>query len=162
MSRPNIEVVPLREAAAILGIKVRAAEGALRHAGIRSGYPRVAVEWLRDHRPGPGARTDKRAAMDPMIDTYSLDNLTGPDADMRDALWAAGIQIDSTHPDGDGRVAFEIPTADGVGIVLGGEPSDEDPDGTWWIARRNDNESFLYEGGDLPGCVAAVAQATSH
>jgi hypothetical protein len=56
--RPDIPVVPLREAAALLDISTRAAEDALRRAGIRSGYPRAAVEWLATHRPGQGARTD--------------------------------------------------------------------------------------------------------
>jgi hypothetical protein len=48
--------VKLSEAAAILGLSVRAAESALRRAGIASGYPRADVETL--HRPGQGARTD--------------------------------------------------------------------------------------------------------
>jgi hypothetical protein len=52
--RPDIPVVPLREVAEILGVSVRAAESALRHHGIRSGYPRAVVEWLRDSRPGRG------------------------------------------------------------------------------------------------------------
>lgn len=51
-------VVKLSEAANILGISTRAAESALRNAGIKSGYPRDAVERLRDSRPGQGARTD--------------------------------------------------------------------------------------------------------
>jgi hypothetical protein len=50
------EVVKLAEAAKILGISVRAAESALRRAGIASGYPLADVEALR--RPGQGARTD--------------------------------------------------------------------------------------------------------
>ena len=57
--RPNIPVVPLREAATLLGVSVEAARSALRHANIRSGYPLDSVEWLRDNRPGQGARTDK-------------------------------------------------------------------------------------------------------
>lgn len=52
--RPEIPVVPLRDAAQLLGLTPRAAESALRHAGIRSGYPLAAVEWLRDNRPGRG------------------------------------------------------------------------------------------------------------
>lgn len=56
--RPDVPVVPLREAAEVLGVKVRAAEDALRRAQIRSGYPLDAVEWLRDNRPGRGARID--------------------------------------------------------------------------------------------------------
>lgn len=52
--RPSVPVVPLREAAQVLGVSVRAAESALRHAGIRSGYPLALVEWLRGNRPGRG------------------------------------------------------------------------------------------------------------
>lgn len=68
--RPDIPVVPLREAAEIIGISTRAAESALRHAGIKSGYPRAAVEWLAANRPGRGARTDRRR---PMIDFTMMD-----------------------------------------------------------------------------------------
>ncbi len=62
--RPDVPVVPLREAAALLGYDDtprgrRAAESALRHANVKSGYPLALVEWLRDNRPGQGARTDK-------------------------------------------------------------------------------------------------------
>jgi hypothetical protein len=39
-------VVKLAEAAALLGLSPRAAESALRRAGISSGYPRDAVEQL--------------------------------------------------------------------------------------------------------------------
>lgn len=56
--RPEIPVVPLRQAAEVLGVSVRAAESALRNAGIKSGYPLDLVEWLRDNRPGQGSRTD--------------------------------------------------------------------------------------------------------
>lgn len=54
----QIPVVKLAEAATILGINTRAAESALRHAGIKSGYPQAAVEWLAANRPGAGSRTD--------------------------------------------------------------------------------------------------------
>lgn len=57
-ARPDVPVVSLRDAAELLGISTRAAESALRNHGIRSGYPLAAVEWLRDNRPGRGARTD--------------------------------------------------------------------------------------------------------
>lgn len=65
-ARPDIPVVSLRDAAEVLGISIRAAESALRNHGIRSGYPLAAVEWLRDNRPGRGARTDlhRGAAME--------------------------------------------------------------------------------------------------
>lgn len=73
-TRPDIPVVPLREAATLLGYPdtpqgKEAAKSALRHAGIRSGYPRELVEWLRENRPGQGARTDlpKKDTMD-MLD----------------------------------------------------------------------------------------------
>jgi hypothetical protein len=61
-TRPAIEVVPLRRAAEILGVGTRAAESALRHAGIRSGYPLASVEWLAANRPDRGARTDLPAS----------------------------------------------------------------------------------------------------
>lgn len=65
MTRPDIPVVSLRDAAEVLGISTRAAESALRSHGVRSGYPLAAVEWLRDNRPGRGARTDlNRGAME--------------------------------------------------------------------------------------------------
>lgn len=62
--RPDIAVIPLRRAAILLGYTDdrrgrRAAEAALRRAGIKSGYPAERVAWLKDHRPGRGARTDK-------------------------------------------------------------------------------------------------------
>jgi hypothetical protein len=59
-TRPDIPVVPLRQAAEILGISGEAARSALRHHGVRSGYPLATVQWLAQHRPGPGARTDLR------------------------------------------------------------------------------------------------------
>ena len=58
MTMPTIEIVPLRTAAEILKVSIRAAESALRNAAVRSGYPLAQVEWVRDHRPGQGARTD--------------------------------------------------------------------------------------------------------
>jgi hypothetical protein len=53
--KPNVDVVALAEAARMLRVSVRAAESALRRAGIRSGYPVEAVAWLRDNRPGRGS-----------------------------------------------------------------------------------------------------------
>lgn len=52
-------VVKLAEAAAILGVSVRAAETALRRAEITSGYPRDAVERLAatHTRRAPRTRT---------------------------------------------------------------------------------------------------------
>ncbi len=60
------QVIPLREAAKILGISVRAAESALRHAGIKSGYPLADVQQLAVNRPGRGARTDLKQKESPM------------------------------------------------------------------------------------------------
>ena len=57
-SRQKPATVPLREAAEIIGVSTRAAESALRRAGIRSGYPRHEVERLAATRPGQGTRTD--------------------------------------------------------------------------------------------------------
>lgn len=59
-SRPDIPVVPLRQVAEMLGVSVEAARSALRHYGVRSGYPLAAVEWLAANRPGRGARTDRK------------------------------------------------------------------------------------------------------
>lgn len=74
-AKPNIPVVPLREAAELLGVSPRAAESALRHAGIKSGYPLAAVEWLASNRPGRGARTDLKG---PAVATIEIDELRLP------------------------------------------------------------------------------------
>lgn len=71
--RPEIPVVSLREAAVLLGYGDtdagrRAAESRLRNAGgngIRSGYPRAAVEWLAAQPKRPGARTDLKEKLTP-------------------------------------------------------------------------------------------------
>lgn len=65
-----IRVVKLAEAARVLGISTRAAESALRHAGIKSGYPLADVQWLRTNRPGQGARTDLRTRPTVVIRGY--------------------------------------------------------------------------------------------
>jgi hypothetical protein len=62
---PETAVVSLKGAAEILGVDVRAAESALRRGEVRSGYPVSQVEWLRDNRPGRGARTDLNGATKP-------------------------------------------------------------------------------------------------
>jgi len=85
--RPDVPVVPLREAAALLGLTTRAAESALRHAAIRSGYPREAVEWLRDNRPGRGARTDIQPVP---VRTCLQCGGPGPTEDFCDACVEAG------------------------------------------------------------------------
>jgi hypothetical protein len=72
----EIPVVKLAEAAAILGVSGRAAESALRHAGIKSGYPRAAVEWLAANRPGQGARTDLR--QEDSVKRVQIEYWTGP------------------------------------------------------------------------------------
>lgn len=59
------------------------------------------------------------------------------------ALWAVGVQVDDTHSDSTGRVAFDIAAPDGEGIVLGGDPDEEDPNLTCRIARRHGEETPL-------------------
>lgn len=69
-SRPNIPIVPLREAAAIANMTPEAFRSAARHHGFRSGYPVAAAEWIRDSRPGRGARTD--LTKEPAMTTITL------------------------------------------------------------------------------------------
>lgn len=76
-----IPVLKLADAADVLGISVRAAESALRHAGIRSGYPAAAVHQLAASRPGRGARTDlKGKGMGPDMYSHRLDSDFGTQA----------------------------------------------------------------------------------
>lgn len=85
MARPDIPVVPLREAAQILGVSVEAAKSSLRHHSIRSGYPLAAVKWLATNRPGQGARTDLKET--------TVNTTTGPrilHSTTRDAIYTGG------------------------------------------------------------------------
>jgi hypothetical protein len=52
--RPKVEVVPLREAAALLGTNTENARKILSRAGVTSGYPVELVEWAKENRPGRG------------------------------------------------------------------------------------------------------------
>ncbi len=89
-----INVVKLAEAARILGISSRAAESALRHAGIKSGYPLADVHWLRTNRPGQGTRTDLRAR--PTVVIRGYDGGT-PTHRLTEALTAIDPDLMITH-----------------------------------------------------------------
>ena len=70
-------VIKLADAAEALGISVRAAESALRAAGIKSGYPAADVAWLAANRPGRGSRTDLRK--DDVMQRTQIEYTTGTD-----------------------------------------------------------------------------------
>jgi hypothetical protein len=157
--RPNILVAPLREAAALLGYDDttkgrRAAESALRHAGIRSGYPVAAVEWLRDNRPGQGARTDRREKTMP---TTTLARYGDLDGRTQADGWTAYIR-DGGYNDGQ--------TATLVEALLSAQRDEVDdrlPDGCTWQPATSEiigpTGTDLGEREDLDEVFASACQA---
>ncbi len=117
-----MQVVRLAEAAHILGISPRAAESALRRAGIQSGYPREAVEQLAGNRPGQGARTDITRRNEAATPARTLRRQETSTMNMQEILQMRTIGADS-----DGQVVTVI------GIPSHQTTDTDDAHGSIWL-----------------------------
>jgi len=140
VTRPDIPVVPLREAARILGVSVEAAKSSLRHHGIRSGYPLDAVQWLATNRPGRGARTDKKETTVTDTEYGTLTDYTTGE-ELRPATrgeWLASLDAGETG-------AFKDVAGRAVFVAGGPETVADDPAGSSAdIAAITLPDDFLY------------------